>query len=434
MSKFWPQNSAQIRTIAVWFWGLGLGVIPFDRVFLFSLFADLQVRWAYLFFFISGLLTAWAEKREYGTRVALYRIHDIAVASPWRYLLLFFLWVNLFAASAEEPSRPILYALGGWFSLVVVAFSAQLLFCERKVHGLVFVPARLRTAFFLYAVAILTFGGSYLSFRLVPGWEWPPFFTDQSDFAIYCTAGLPFLIWDYINPKRHLLPRLLNALSVVIIYAALLLMEVRVLFGAGLAAPVALVVVALFKRIRLQRAFLALFALSLLSVNLVLLYAKIPLTNPTKIAIQREISRESQLLENRVQREVVEGKNAWTKAKETYFLGVGVGNSRVDRGVWLQILAEVGIVGLALYLGFLVALIRRLLTIRHAKEIVVSNVAFISVMIFIMFGSHYPHNPYSLSVWVWYALWGVFGSSRTKKFEYATGKSENPTVLKLVSP
>lgn len=424
--------SQDIRSVAVWLWSMGLALVPFDQVFLFTLFGDLQVRVAYVIFFLAGILAAWAEKKEFGTRVSLYRLHDIAVTGPWCFLLLFFLWVNLFAAATAEPARSIVYAMGGWFSLVVVAFSAQFLFCERNVRGLALIPSHLRIAFRCYVVSATLLGLSFIFFRLIPGWHFPPLFQINSDVALYFTAGLPFLIWDYINPKRHLLSRPLNALGVVVIVSSLLLMEIRVLFAAAVAAPVALAVVAIVKRIPLQRAFFALFMLSLLSLNVIYIYSTLPMTNQTKQALHSELQKQAQLLESRISREVAQGKRSWEAAKRSNFLGVGVGNSEVKRGIWFQIFAETGLVGLGLYLAFIASLLRRLILIRRSNEIVVSNVAFISLMIFIVFGSHYPPNPYSLTIWVWYALWGVFGSTRKKKAETLDISEVSAAELRLV--
>ncbi len=399
---FLKMKSQDIRGAAVWFWSLGLALVPFDQVSLFSLFSDLQVRIAYVSFFLAGCLAAWAEKREFGTRVSLYRLHDIAVSVPWCFLLLFFLWVNLFAGATENPVRSIVYAMGGWFSLAVVALSAQFLFCERNVRGLALIPSRLVIAFRCYIVSATILGLSFIFFHLIPDWKLSPLVQINSDLALYFIAGLPFLIWDYINPKRHLLPRIWNALGVIVIISTLLLMEIQVFIAAAMAAPIALAVVALIKRIPLQRSFFALFMLSLLSINCIYIYSRTP---------------RPQFLENQISQKLTEARKSWKAAKKSSFLGVGVGNSDVKRGIWFQIFGEVGIVGLGLYVAFLVSLIRHLILIRRSNEIVVSNVAFISLMIFVIFGSHYPPNPYSLTIWVWYALWGLFGSARRKKTE-----------------
>ena len=80
-----------------------------------------------------------------------------------------------------------------------------------------------------------------------------------------------------------------------------------------------------------------------------------------------------------------------------------------------RVLAEAGIVGFLLYLGFFLNLLRDLYRVRRSSRVVVSNVSFVSMAIFLVLVSQTVENPYGAYVWVWYALWALFGSTARKK-------------------
>ena len=403
-----------LRTCAAFLWSFGLASVAFDRVYLFSA-GEQNAKVAYLFFGLAAAACCWAEKREFGTRVFLYRLHDIAVSGPWQYLLLYFLWVNLFAPFTVNPIQSVVYALAGWFGLASVGFTAQLIFCDRGTRGIALVPSRLRLAFLSYNFSVLALSLSYLLARLAPDLGVLPLFENRVDALIYFTAGFPFLVWDFANPKRQLMPRALVALTAMSMMAALFLMRELVFLAAALSAPAALLAIGIYKRIRLQRSLAVFAALCLLGINGVFIYSQIPATSTARELIDARLGESAMQVERKLRSYVPELHETVATLKSTHFLGAGVGSSNIPRGVWLQILAETGVVGLALYLAFFASLIHRLVTIRHAQQLVVSNVALISATIFLVFLSHFPRNPYGTGIWIWYALWAAFGSTRWKR-------------------
>jgi O-antigen ligase len=182
------------------------------------------------------------------------------------------------------------------------------------------------------------------------------------------------------------------------------------LLGA-IAAPIGLMAIGVYKKIRLGRALSYLAILCLLGINLVFIISKIP-----ELGGAREIIGAPRvLMEEKISRRIPDIHSAIQSLRETNFMGTGVGAADIERGVWLQILAETGIAGLALHLAFFISLLLSLYSIRRAREVVVSNVAFLSVLIFLLILSHYPQNPYGAGLWAWYALWGVFASTYRKR-------------------
>ena len=146
----------KLRIFACWAWSLGLALTAFDILYIpvFQWRASVS----YLFFAIAFFLVAWAEKREFSTRIFLYRLHDVAIYSPWKYLLLYFLWISIFSPFSQEPLTSLLFATNGWLSLVAVGLTAQFIFCERGEHGVLLLPDRLKIAFRFYSVAVFFAG------------------------------------------------------------------------------------------------------------------------------------------------------------------------------------------------------------------------------------------------------------------------------------
>lgn len=407
--------SELLRWLSTLSWSVGLALIPFDRVYLFSLASE-NARVSYLFFSVAALLCWWAEKREFGTRVTLYRLHDLAFSSPWRYLLLFFLWVNLFAPFTENPARSVVYALGGWFSLVSVAFSAQLIFCDRGQRGIALIPARLRIAFLGFNLSVWFFAGALVLHRLFPDHISGMLSQSSIDPLLFCLMGLPFLVWDFVNPKRHLLSRWLVGPAIALCYAAVFLVHDWGLMGIALLTPAGILAIGVYKQIRLTSALISIAAISLITINGVFLLSKFVSAPPAAMAvIQNELEERQALVESKLKTKIPQVRSLLEDLVASRFLGGGIGSSDINRGVWSQILVEVGVVGLALYLAFFLSLALQLWRIRSGTQVIVPNVALVSLLIFAIAGGHYARNPYSTGVWVWYALWTAFASTRLKR-------------------
>ncbi len=409
MTAFAASLTTRLRLAAVIAWSTGLAVMAFD--FLSLPVGEWRASLCYAFFGLAACLTAWAEKREFGSRVALYRLHDAAIYSPWRFLLLYFLWISVFAPFTQSPPASLLYATNGWLSLFSIGLTAQFIFCERTATGMVLLPARLRVAFWSYCLTVSLLLANVLAHLLFPHLSLPMLVNQQANLFLYFTLGLPFLLWDLLKEGRHLVPRWLSAITVIMGAVATLLLNSRFYLLAIAMSVSAIFALFLFKRIRMRRAILlgALLAGWGLAVGLALL-----------LFLERFGLRHALEFERFAMAERMRGNfaQAISALADTSGLGQGVGLSDL-RGVWTRVTAEAGLVGAVLYALFFVQLTRDLYRVRRSARPVVSNVALVSVGVFLVLVGHHVENPYGAYVWAWYALWAVFASTPKSRAEIA---------------
>ncbi|HEY8280659.1 MAG TPA: hypothetical protein VIH99_13605 [Bdellovibrionota bacterium] len=397
--------TARLRLLACVSWSLGLGVLAFD--FLSVPVLEWNASAGYAFFLLSAVSTAWAEKREFGTRVALYRLHDATIYSPWKFLLLYFLWISVFSPFTSSPVNSIVYAANGWLSLLAIGLTAQFVFSERTENGIVLLPWRLALAFWCYGISVSLMLANTLVHLAFPAAPFPMLVGGQANLFLYFTLGLPFLLWDFLKDGRRMVPRWLSGLTMVMGSVATLLLNRRFYLLAILVSVAAIFGLFLFKRIRPRRALL-----------LGALVAGWGLAAGFGFLVWLEHEGLRSALENTrlalAERMKSDFLTALEAAWRTRGLGLGLGIATV-RGVWTRVLAEAGLVGLMLYSGFFAQLLWDLYRVRRSSRVVVSNVCLISVAIFLGFVSHYVENPYGAYVLVWYGIWTLFASTAKKK-------------------
>lgn len=400
-------RSARIREAGVWAWCLGLGVLALD--FLTLPIFEWRASAAYFFFALSFGLMSWAEKRAYGTRIFLYRLHDLLVYGPWRFLLLYFLWVSLFAPFTAAPMASVVYALNGWLSLFAVGVSAQFLFCERGAQGPVLVPKRLRLAFVIFCATVSLLFASALWQIVRPGEVGVPV-GGRANLFLFFVMGLPFLLWDFVKAGRRLVPRALS-LGTIWIGSVTLLLVGRKFYVASLMFCLGGVLgLFLYKRMRARHTWrLGLAALAMVGGVALLVYVF-----RTFLPWEAAIAQARREMEWRLLPAREAWLGTWEALRASRFMGAGVGVTGI-RGVWTRVLAEAGVVGLALYSAFFVSILWQLYRVRHAPRVVVSNVALVSVGAFLLFLGHLVDNPYSAYVWVWYSIWALFASTPKKQ-------------------
>lgn len=397
--------TARLRFLACLSWSLGLAVLAFD--FLSLPVFDWKASLSYVFFTAALLATAWAEKREFGTRVALYRLHDATIYSPWRFLLLYFLWISVFSPFTSAPLASLVYATAGWASLITIGITAQFVFSERAVHGIVLVPSRLTLAFWCYCLTVSLLLANALFHLFVPAPAFPMLVGEQNNLFLYFTLGLPYLLWDFLKDGRRLVPRWLSGVTVLMGAVTTLLLNHR-FYAAAIALSVAAIFgLFLFKKIRLKRALLlgGFIAGWGLAFGLLLLWTL------DQYGLRHLLEQERLQLTERMRGTVEAAVGALVQSR-----GLGAGLGLTDlRGVWARVLAEAGLVGFALYLAFFLNVLWDLYRVRRSTRVVVSNVSFASLAVFLCFVSHYVENPYGAYVWVWYALWALFASTAKKQ-------------------
>jgi hypothetical protein len=350
---------------------------------------------SYIFFAIAALACFTAEVREFSLRYALYRVHDVAIYTPWKYLLLYFLWLSCFAPFTPQPTQSLVYAGSGWFSLISIAFTAPLIFCERGAESVVLLPKNLQKAFIAYTLAMLLCSGLLLSNLYAP---------NTLNFYLCFTLGLPFIVWDLTKSGAHLVPRLLSAAAILASAYCLFILSKKVFFISFLMSFGALFLLALYKRQRVQSILLTFFLGALALTCLVFFFEQNITSQVLATRFMQELEPEKQFIE-------------LSKSEiSNWWIGTGVGLTNIKKGIATRVLAETGLPGMALYLAFFISLLRQLFQIRHAEKIVVSNVAFISVVIFLTMGSRFLSNPYTPIIWVWYGIWGLFALTWHKKW------------------
>ena len=398
--------TATLREAAAYTWAAGLAVIALD--FLSLPLLQWRVSFSYALFALATFAVAWAEKREFGTRVFLYRLHDAVIYAPFKYLLLYFLWISLFSPFTPVPVASLLYAANGWLSLFAVAISAQFIFCERTTQGLVLLPDRLALVFRVYGVTV----GGLLLFLLLsiffPALPAEAIVGNQANLFLYFTLGLPFLLWDFVKEGRRLLPRLLS-LGAICPGAIVLLLVGRKYFQLSLAASVVGVLgVFLYKAVRPRLPTIRIAAVALVA-GLGALAAAAALQ--ARAPLQEGLEHIRFAMEAKMRGSFAPAMQAlW----ETKLLGKGLGVTDMT-GVWARVLAEAGIIGFVLYGAFFLNLAWDLYRVRRTTRVVVSNIAMVSVAVFLIFASHYVENPYGAYVWIWYSIWALIAATPKKK-------------------
>lgn len=390
--------TAGLRSAGALLWCVGFFLVVFDLLGVDI--AGWHIPLCFAFFFLAAGLCFWAEKREFSTRVALYRLHDLVIYTPWRFLLLYFLWINLFAPFTAQPVRSVVYAVGGWACLIAIGVTANFLFCERRPSGaILLLRDRLSLLFWGFGLAASAGLIAIISTRIWP--DFPVLMHDEANFFLFLLLGLPFLLWDLLLHGRNLLPRAFSAFVSLIVIAALVL-TMRKIFWIGIVLVFAMMLaLRIYKRMRYGRALLVFTTLLFCSIGLSLLLLKLPF-----------LQEQQQTLEARLNISV---GDALRVALEHRLLGMGIAVSSNRNGIWAQILAELGFIGVAFYSGFLLNLLRDLYVVGREPRIVVSNVGLVSLVVFGVLVSHYYTNAYAPSIWVWYAVWTLLATSNVKK-------------------
>lgn len=396
--------TAWLRNAAVWAWCLGLVLISTD--FLSLPFLEWRASAGYVFFGLATFFTLYAEKREFSTRVMLYRLHDVLIFGPWKFLLLYFLWISVFSPFTASPLKSLVYGANGWFSLITVGVMAQFIFCERNMNGITLLFLPLSRAFTLYAITVSLLFVSTLTHLFLPTFPFPILAEQHVNLFLYFSLGFPFVFWDFLKTGRRLLPRWLSGCTLVLGSVTTLLIS-RKFFQLALIFSVAsLLALFVYKRFRF-RLRLVLPVIPVFLLALIALIQSFHLNSIWQGELDSTRLKVESIMTNTF-------SNAIKILVETKGMGMGSGLSPF-RGVWARVLAEAGVVGFVLYSLFFLALLKELYDVRHATRVVVSNISFVSVSIFLLFASHFVENPYGAYVWVWYAIWALFSSTHKKK-------------------
>lgn len=398
-----------LRAVAAWSWCSGLVVTALE--FLSIHLLGKRVSLGYLCFGAGAVAAFWAEQREFGTRIFLYRLHDSVIYGPWKFLLLYFLWISVFSPFTLNPVASLAYATNGWLSLITVGVAAQFIFCERGADGaVVLLPNRLRLAFLVYASTVCALLAATLARLFFPAFPLDLQVSGQANLFLFFAMGMPYLVWDFLKRGRRLLPPWLSTLTLVFGTVATFLIG-RKFYQASLAfGLVAVFAFFIYKQTPWRR--MLYLMLPLLTVAAAFFFL-LTFYLESHGLLREGLDYARMLMESRMETSV---GPAIETLYRTNFLGEGLGLTDI-RGVWPRVLAEAGVVGFFFYAAFFLSLAARLYLVRRASRVVVSNVTLVSLAVFLLFVSHYVENPYGAYVWVWYAIWVFFASAARKKAE-----------------
>ncbi len=397
-------RSEGIRQIALLFWSLGMMTLAID---FYSLpFLRWQVSISYIPFGAAFCLLIWAEKREFSTRVFLYRLHDVLIFSSWRYLLLFFLWVSIFSPFSANPIASIVYSINGWISLFVVGVAAQFLFCEHRPNSIYLLPHRLAFVFRVYSFTLIALF-LHVLLPILFSLDSPLIVKKTENLFLYFVMGFPFLLWDFSKSGRRLLPRGLSFCAVLLGVSTILLLGRKFFSLVLFVSAFGVVALYFYKRMKSKPYVLA----------LILLISGISFTGVMGAFLKSNELRSWTLQKVRLELETnlsVRILPTVSALQESSFMGKGVANSEV-KGLWFKLLSETGIIGTLFFLGFFLSILWQLLNVRKSAKVVVSNVALVAVVVFVGLVGNYVENPYGAYIWVWFAIWGVFAATEKKK-------------------
>ncbi len=393
-----------IRKIALLFWSLGMMTLAIDFYSLPLL--NWQVSISYIPFVVAFILLIWAEKREFSSRVFLYRLHDVLIYSSWRYLLLFFLWVSIFSPFSASPLASIVYSVNGWISLFVVGVSAQFLFCEHRPNAIYLLTERLGFVFRVYAITLIALF-LHVLLPILFSLDSPVIVKKTENLFLYFVMGFPFLLWDFSKSGRRLLPGWLSFCAVLLGVSTILLVGRKFFSLVLFVSALGIMGLYFYKKMK-SKPYVLMLILMISGVGFTGVMGAFLKSNEIRAWTLQKVRLE---LEANLSARILPTLSA---LKESGFLGKGVANSEV-KGLWFKLLSETGIIGTLLFLGFFLSILWQLLNVRKSTKVVVSNVALVTVVVFVGLVGNYVENPYGAYIWVWFAIWGVFAATEKKK-------------------
>ncbi len=396
-------RAEEIKKIALVFWAIGLTFVAVD--FLSIPILQWRASIAYLPFSLSFLFLIWAEKREFSTRGFLYRLHDVLIFSSWRYLLLFFLWISIFSPFTDNPTASIIYSINGWLSFFAVGISAHFLFCEVTPSSTFLLKSRLNFVFQIYSLSLILLFLNLL-IPVIFSFSFPLLVNEKENLFLYFVMGFPFLLWDFSKAGRRMLPKWMSLFTILIGVASILLFGRKFFSFIIFVSTSGLISLYLYKQMRSRRLILALSAVLLSAVLAALIGAFLKSSEIGQWGLQKIRIEIDQKLTSGV-------IPTWEALLKTGFMGKGIANTEV-KGLWFKILSEAGVVGALFFGAFFLSLLVQLFKIRKSGRVVVSNIAFVSLLVFISLISNYVENPYGAYIWVWLAIFAVFSSTEKK--------------------
>lgn len=413
---------------ALYLWCLGFATVTFDLAFTFEL-AGFTIKSYYFAFLASALCTLPGVLR----RKELNAVLKSLLSPPWIFAFALFLYAIGTAHEAEIPKKAVAYSAWLLFDIVIVAIlgavTIRALPREQSTRILrhTMTAATMILSLVLLVDHIAYFQGyksgliGYNQDRLLNwGVSRPHAFAyEPSYMAMFFSLALPFLFSWFIQKGQRGRDRLLAGAALSFTLVSLFLLSSRLGWAA---AVLSLSLHAFLERSRLpKRLILASLGTALLVVG---------------ISIAISPRHQADMINYHLISGMVTGKDgsgysrlyfikqSVAALEQSSYYGVGLGGSfsyvqrmhgidpPYDMGaeaimsIWAQLLAELGIFGVACYLAFSYWLIRGI--IRTSRDMPLRNALLVSCAIFFLFTAHWVGNVARTDVWVWITLWSAF--------------------------
>ena len=430
-------SSSTLQKFAVHFWCIGFFCITFDRLLTLE-GLGYSIKVSYLFFLYSMIFTVWGKLQTSSSKDVLKEFYRIIMNSPWRYFVLLLLYGLLLVPFSLIPSKGILYISWGFFDVIFLAAHATILFCGKDkedrrdlldcyIVGSVLALGLIVTVdyaayFFGYKGGLIGYNqGSYEYYASRPH----AFSYEPSYLALYFYFSFMYLfLKTFVRAGFTWSSRYLEVLGIgmcIVVFMMTFSRSVMVTaFCGGLLA-----LGFLFRRKLLtKRVIMGLCGGgALLSLSMAVFTPKKQIDRTYEYMVLTLFVQDDSSLASRL------GgfKEGFYLAQDTHFLGTGVGSSyaastkkisdqklpRSDYGqqniqsLWLEALAELGIIGLLIYGTFAFMLVRALY---QAAQLTNSSIAwsgYLSLIVFFVFTAHWFPNLYRPDVWVWFAVFGI---------------------------
>lgn len=445
--------SASIRQIALHAWCLGFACITFDRFLNVEVgtgLTSVTLKISFLLFLVAFLLTCGSMVGENGIRAAFSRYFGIFRARPWIFTLPLLLYSTAIASFAPLPTKAFLYS--GWlgFDLVAIVATGLILFGnDPEASG------RSTVVWFRYlAASVLVLGtvvhidyfAHFLGYKSgLIGYNqgnnsWyinsrPHAFSyEPSYLALYFACAIPYLVFDSQISKRPALPRFLAIAAFVVAMNVMLFTFARsvIIF---LFLLLTFLLFYLYRAGKLPRVGLGKLGLSV-AVALGIMIALTPrqqLRAVYEIMVYRAFTGFDASLSTRFD----SYPTTWEIVRDTKMRGIGAGSSyyywyyNLDgksesppieqaspdqpgetgrqkiQSLWLEVLAENGLLGFLAYLGFALTFIAAAYRAMRVSRSGIAYIAFASVTTFFLFMAHWLPNVSRSDVWVWFTIWGA---------------------------
>ena len=427
-----------LKMLPLHLWLLGFVCINFDLILTMEVYG-FTLKISYLFFASSCLLVIAEQVSAEGVLSFIKSCLKKSMSLPYLFPTLLGFYALVGAPFSVIPLKSVVYSLWLIFDVAVVFGVATYLGRNNRFSIQVFY--RYLSAIIVFTALVIVidqiayyygYVGGLIGFNQDSLLKWgvsrPHAFTFEPSYAAaFLSLGTAFLLKELLF-RREYLPAWLSTLAMSLGFVALILTTARsgwLSFAATFALMSVAVLLHFREKIKLLGTTLA------TSLIFILIFIFSTPSSQRSVLNQRLVSSMINLRDGSGNARLSSMLYGWTMAKESKFLGVGIGSNyaywtrnkeahiytgetteeeygrEVVMSTWAQILAELGIAGILLYLGFAITMISRLLKGLVNTNSATHGICVLTAVVFFIFTAHWLSNISRTDVWVWFAIWGV---------------------------